>query len=131
RRPLLQLVVIYASNQKVMDYGNRVANTFINSGVDVFLQTTPDGIRTKDIMSRHMAEIILLSHTDFLIVIGDRNFTNHTIQSKRKGKLIEMTIPDMQILIWKSWPCNPVKNHARIQELNTEQIEDLLFQYTG
>jgi len=37
----------------------------------------------------------------------------------------------MQTLIWKSWPQNPHKNWTRIQGLNSEQMEELLFQYTG
>lgn len=42
RRPLIQVVIIYASNQKVMNYGQKVSDKFINSGVDVLMQTTPN-----------------------------------------------------------------------------------------
>lgn len=56
------------------------------------------------------------------MVIGDRNQKNQTVQSKRKGKLVEMTVSEMQILIWKSWPQNPYKQYVRIQSLTVEQV---------
>jgi len=70
--------------------------------------------KVNDIMTEHMAEIIINSHADFLVVIGDRNMKNKSVHSKRKGKLIEMKVlPDsilqveLQVDSSVSWNVDP------------------------
>ena len=43
RRPLLHVIVIYASTASVVKYANRTAEKFVASGLDVYVQTTPTG----------------------------------------------------------------------------------------
>jgi hypothetical protein len=43
RRPLLHVLVIYASNHKVMGYALRTAAQFTQRGIDVYVQVTPSG----------------------------------------------------------------------------------------
>lgn len=45
RRPLLQLVVIYASNQKVTNYALKVQEQFLKAGIDVYYQSNPEGLK--------------------------------------------------------------------------------------
>ena len=39
RRPFLQIVVLYASDSRVLKYAKDVQSTFLDNGVDVYLQT--------------------------------------------------------------------------------------------
>lgn len=39
RRPLLHLIVLYGSDPKVIRYSKEVQNTFLDNGIDVYLQT--------------------------------------------------------------------------------------------
>lgn len=77
RRPLLHLVVIYASNQKVMEYAQKTIEVFLRGGIDTYVQTTSPIINnkttTRDIESQHLAEIITSSRADFLIVTGQNS----------------------------------------------------------
>jgi len=43
RRPFLQIVVLYASDSRVLKYAKDVQSTFLDNGVDVFLQTEWEG----------------------------------------------------------------------------------------
>src|SRR5690349_784807 len=45
-----------------------------------------------DVETHHLSEINIGSMADFLIVVGDRNMKNGTIQAKRKGKLLELKV---------------------------------------
>ena len=76
-----------------------------------------------------MASIIIATHADFLVVVGDRNQRNGTIHSKRQSKLVEMDPSAMRLLIWKSWPQNPLKTWARIEALTASQLDVILGRY--
>lgn len=141
RRPLLHIVVLYATlNPGTLAYVNKVAKRFTECGIDVVIQTTPTPssgppprpkTRAPDITADHMASIIVSSHADDLIVIGDRNVKNRSVHSKRKKHLAEMFVPDVQLLIWKSWPQNPGKLWDRIVALTDEELTMLVTQFTG
>jgi len=139
RKPYLHIVILFASDPNVIHYAEDVIEQFLDNGIDVaiqkYLQETIKlasmSTRKDVIKAENLAEIICSSHADFLVVIGDRNMKNRSCQAKRKGKLIEMPITDVISLIWKSWPQNPHKTLARIQNLTPIQLELLLFQYCG
>jgi len=141
RRPFLQLVVLYASDDRVSKYSDEILEILLSAGIDVVVQNSVQGAvaqtptakvpKAKDIKAEHLAELICTSHADFLIVVGDKNMKNKSCQAKRKGKLLEMMVKDVISLIWKSWPQNPHKTLARIKGLTTEQTTSLLFQYCG
>jgi hypothetical protein len=103
------------------------------NGIDVFLQTSygTQTKRHKDIKTSHLAELVSLSHSDFFVVIGDKNMKQMSCQAKRKGKLVEMKVEEVISLIWNSWPQNIQKVAFKIAGLNSLQIETLLKQYCG
>jgi hypothetical protein len=138
RRPLLQVLVLIATNRKVLAYAREVCEVFLARGVDVCLQTTIDGSEVDlkehskvEVMTEHLGDIISNTKADFLIVVGDRNQARQTIQAKCKSRIVEMGIGEMLVVIWKSWPQNPLRNYDRIQSLTDEQRSELVYYYTG
>lgn len=149
RRPLAQLVIIYASNQKVMEYSQKVLEQLLKSGIDVYVQMTaqvgptaksrgaaPLRVhccnltidRSSDIESHHLADIITSSKADYLVVTGDRNWKNETLQVKRRGRLVEMRPDALISLVWTSWPQTMQES---IKGLSKVQISDLAFRLSG
>ena len=96
RRPFLHIVVLFASDPRVMSYSTTVANMFRAVGVDVWLMTElakgkSNGSGNSDgsgsyqqgprwIKPENLVSIITASKADSLIVIGDRNMKNETCQ---------------------------------------------------
>lgn len=128
RRPFLKVVVLYASDSRVLRYAKEVQTQFLDAGVDVYLQIDLDntsfsgasgnsgsslnsslgisstGAKDNEIKTENLAEIITSStNADFLIVIGDRNMKNQSCQVKKRGKLVEMDVYDMVRAIWNEW----------------------------
>lgn len=128
RRPFLKVVVLYASDSRVLRYAKEVQTQFLDAGVDVYLQIDLDNVnmngasggagsslnsslgisssggKDNEIKTENLAEIITSSTSaDFLIVIGDRNMKNQSCQVKKRGKLVEMDVYDMVRAIWNEW----------------------------
>lgn len=51
----------------------------------------------------HLSTVIASSAADFLIVIGDRNMRNDTVQARRSGKLVEMPIGERLTTLLEAW----------------------------
>ncbi len=131
RRPLLHVVVLYAFNAKVVTYARSVSDVFIASGIDVYYQTTLRHRDSVHIARQDMFNVIVASHADFVVVIGDKNMRHCTVQRTSKSSLAEITVADMQRLIWKNWPQNPMKNYQRIQSIADAELDRFVEQYTG
>lgn len=43
-------------------------------------------------LAEHLVSIITSSHTDYLIVLGDRNMRNDTCQARKNGRLVETKV---------------------------------------
>jgi hypothetical protein len=90
RRPLLQVVVLFANDQRVLAYARSVSQKFMSVGVDVFLNTLLSeagvgaalgtGAGSQYIKPDHLSTLISAMRADYLIVIGDRNMRNSTCQ---------------------------------------------------
>lgn len=91
RRPVLHIVVLFASDTRVLSYARAVAQKFMDHGVDVFVQRelTEMGLGVSGasgpqyIKPEHLSTLISASGGDDLIVIGDRNMRNDTCQVRR------------------------------------------------
>jgi len=92
RRPLLQIVVLFASDSRVLSYSRNLVARVLDAGIDVFLHTDLPEVGLGDaaaaaggmmqhIKPEHLSTIISASHADFLIVIGDRNMRNDSVQA--------------------------------------------------
>lgn len=92
RRPLLQVVVLFASDSRVLSYSRNLMARVLDAGIDVFLHTDLPEVGLGDaaaaagglmqhIKPEHLSTIISASHADFLIVIGDRNMRNDSVQA--------------------------------------------------
>ena len=44
------------------------------------------------IKTENLADTINVSKGDYVVVLGDRNMKNRTVQAKRKGKLVETAV---------------------------------------
>jgi hypothetical protein len=94
RRPYLQIVVLFASDPKVMAYARSVQVEFANVGVDSWVQTEltpteldimPPGSVTSQsghrwVKPEHLVTVINCTKADSLIVLGDRNMRNDSCQ---------------------------------------------------
>lgn len=91
RRAFLHIVVLFASDPRVMAYATGVAEMFRAAGVDVWLMTelskggNTDGSGSYQqgprwIKPENLVSLITASKADSLIVIGDRNMKNETCQ---------------------------------------------------
>lgn len=132
RRPLLHIIVMYATNKAVRAYAFGVSETFMASGIDVHVQTTlrSDGLGG-NVETRHMSELIATSHADFVVMVGDRNMKHNTVHRERKETLAEVRVADMQGHIWKNWPQNPLKNYERIRDIAHADLDPFVLQYTN
>ncbi|EFA75252.1 hypothetical protein PPL_11327 [Heterostelium album PN500] len=120
RRPFLQLVVLYASDARVLRFAKEVQNQFLEGGIDVFLKTEEN---SQSIKTENLAEIITNSKADCLVVLGDRNLKNKSCQAKRRGKLVEMEIEEVITSIWSEWNQLLPKEE---EDLTYEQVFNLL-----
>jgi len=57
----------------------------------------------QSIKPEHLSTVIAAGHADFLVVIGDRNMRNDTVQARRSGKLIETPITDRIASLLEAW----------------------------
>ena len=103
RAPFLQIVVLFASDPKVILYAQKVQNIFMNAGVDVLMYRHRSAAPGADIKPEHLVSIITSTLSDFLIVIGDRNMKNNTCQGRRSGKLVEMSLDDRLRTLLAEW----------------------------
>lgn len=148
RRPFLKIVVLYASDSRVLRYAKEVQLRFLDNGIDVCLQTEVEqnqtttlevNLKDTEIKTENLAELITSStNSDFLVVIGDRNMKNQSCQVKKKGKLVEMALDHMIICIWQEW--SPYQTQFAdidfdaslsdvIFDLNDEQLYIILARY--
>jgi hypothetical protein len=109
RRPFLHLIVLYGSDPKVVRYSKEVQNSFLDSGIDVYLQVKfgerklysslfITKLQKEFIRTENLAEIIGNSKGDFLVVLGDKNVKNKSVQARRKGKLVECKVSLIHLL---------------------------------
>lgn len=141
RNPFLHLIVLMANQYRnCTKYAHTLENYFYLNGIDVFLQSqifpaqngsSVSVAKGQDIRAEHLAELVCNSNADFLIVVGDRNVKNKTCHAKRKGKLVEMQMQEVNMLIWKAWPQNKAKTEQRIESFSEAQTETLIFQHGG
>lgn len=123
RRPLLHIVVLFAEDTKVRSYLDDVQETFLSHGMNVYAQLTTihDGSgndheegdenenencdvgamigKWEPIRPNHLQEIITNSTADYLVVIGDRNMKHRTCHAKKSGKLVEVTVCVLVIVV--------------------------------
>ena len=114
RRPFLHIVVLFASDPRVMAYAENVAKKFLDAGIDVWLMTELSK-QDKDasyilgnrparwIKPEHLVSIITSSKSDSLIVLGDRNMKNETCQERKSGKLVEVSLNDSIDSLLQYW----------------------------
>ena len=69
RHPFLQIVVLFASDPRVITYAQKVQEMFMASGVDVLLYRHRGIAPGADITPEHLVSIITATCSDFLIVI--------------------------------------------------------------
>ena len=55
------------------------------------------------IKPEHLSSVIASSHADYLVVIGDRNMKNDTVQARRAGKLVEQPYVARINSLLESW----------------------------
>lgn len=126
RRPFLHLIVLFATDTKVMRYAKDVQNSFLDNGIDVYLQgrTEPGG---QYIKAENLAEIINSSKADHVVVLGDRNMKNKTVQGRKRGKLVEMQIEEMVNFIWSEWADKTdFEQNIDPDDINEEQLDHLV-----
>eukprot|EP01116_Phalansterium_solitarium_P005947 TRINITY_DN18271_c0_g1_i1.p1 TRINITY_DN18271_c0_g1~~TRINITY_DN18271_c0_g1_i1.p1 ORF type:complete len:1019 (-),score=240.56 TRINITY_DN18271_c0_g1_i1:28-3000(-) len=101
RRPFLHILVLFASDTRVLNYAKEVQQIFLDNGIDVLLQyKAPDD---QWIKTDNLSNIINDSIGDHLIVLGDRNMKNHSCSCRNKGKLSEVKIEDVIATMWSEW----------------------------
>jgi hypothetical protein len=147
----LQIVVLFASDPKVLQYSKTVQSKFTRHGIDVFLNTTLNEVgltsaavgnkvaRTASSSSQwirpdHLSVVISATKADFLIVIGDRNMRNETCQGRRSGKLVEMPVADRlesMLLQWAEEHGVDTTLHDVDGRISSELLSDRLHAYTG
>ena len=61
------------------------------------------GAAPQFIKPEHLSSVIASSHADYLVVIGDRNMKNDTVQARRAGKLVEQPYVARINSLLESW----------------------------
>lgn len=140
RRPFLQVVVLFASDNKVLQYAKNVQARFTRHGIDVFMQTNLSEVglaRGKGphwIRPSHLSMVISATKADFLIVVGDRNMRNETCQGRRSGKLVEMGVTERITAVLQGWARDHSVDSADAkgaEGLDSSQLSDRLHTYAG
>lgn len=111
RRPLLQVVVLFAADARVAAYASRITHKFLDAGVDVYLQAdltesglgVPGSPAPQYIKPSDLSSVIAASHGDFLIVLGDKNVKNETCQARQAGRLVERKVDESLVSVLESW----------------------------
>ncbi|KAA0176060.1 hypothetical protein FNF27_02452 [Cafeteria roenbergensis] len=138
--PFLQVVVLFASDNKVLQYAKNVQARFTRHGIDVFMQTNLSEVglaRGKGphwIRPSHLSMVISATKADFLIVVGDRNMRNETCQGRRSGKLVEMGVTERITAVLQSWARDHSVDSADAkgaEGLDSLQLSDRLHTYAG
>ena len=57
----------------------------------------------QQIKPEHLSTVIGESKADYVVVIGDRNMRNETVQARRAGKLVEMPVEERIRSVLESW----------------------------
>lgn len=130
-------------------YSKNLTNRVLEAGIDVFLNTDlaeaglgePNSQVQQVIKPEHLSSVISSSLADFLIVIGDRNMRNDTVQARRSGKLVEMSIDERIRTILENWASqagirlspgsSDGDSDRAIESLTDEQLIDNLQRVTG
>ncbi|KAG9392955.1 hypothetical protein J8273_5665 [Carpediemonas membranifera] len=100
-RPSLHIVVLFAQDTRVLIYAKQSMQRFLNHGIDCYLQRSiSEGTYIKH---TNLVKIIAESHTDFLCVIGDKNYRNQTISARIDEKLCEVTVEAFLAYINHHW----------------------------
>jgi hypothetical protein len=140
RRPLLHVIVLFATNAPVLAYAHAVAEQFLAFGMDVMVQATrtPADAGTAPARpwhaidpARDLAALLVGTHADYVVVVGDRDMRARQVRTTRKRALVALSVDTLQKQVWKGWPTNPHKNWARILALTDVQLDALTEQYVG
>ncbi len=107
----MQIVVLFASDPRVMQYARSVQTKFLDVGVDVWLMTElpPEisgqggGHSDRWVKPLHLVEVITKTYSDCLIVLGDRNMKNDTCQARKSGKLVEVPVMERIRSLVREW----------------------------
>lgn len=133
-------MVLFASDNKVLQYAKNVQARFTRHGIDVFMQTNLSEVglaRGKGphwIRPSHLSMVISATKADFLIVVGDRNMRNETCQGRRSGKLVEMGVTERITAVLQSWARDHSVDSADAkgaEGLDSLQLSDRLHTYAG
>jgi hypothetical protein len=146
---MLQVVVLFAQDSRVYHYSKNLTNRVLEAGIDVFLNTdlAEAGLGEQNsqvqqvIKPEHLSSVISTSLADFLIVIGDRNMRNDTVQARKSGKLVEMSIDERIRTILENWAnqsgirlplgSSDGDSDRAIESLTDEQLVENLQRVTG
>ncbi len=90
RKPLLHIIVLFAADFRVRKYAEEILNQYIEKNVNCFFQVENES--KQFIRPDNLPDIIHSSAADFLIVVGDKNYKNNTVQAKKFGKLVEVDV---------------------------------------
>jgi len=140
RRPFVHVIVLYAGgigvltippsgnvDGKVSSFAREVCARFAESSIDHLFHCKLDSIHF--IRTENLSEIIGHSKSDHLVVIGDRNMKNRTIQVRRRAKLVEMTVEEAICFIWSEVEFQ--REEDLETQLGTNELYNLIDKYCG
>ncbi|PRP85915.1 hypothetical protein PROFUN_06037 [Planoprotostelium fungivorum] len=142
RRPFVHVIVLYAggigvlavppsghTDGKVSCFAREVCARLNDSSLDHFFHCKLDSAHY--IRTENLSEIIGHSKSDYLVVIGDRNMKNRTIQVRRRAKLVEMTVDEAINYMWSEVEVMDSDTVGDASLLTQPELYSLVDKYCG